>query len=627
MTTAISCWQNERETEGPDPESVSLGEPHFHPKGWPPNDFKFGPHNEKIISLELGSASIDLLSVSDPCIDLVGVFNLFYWHSLLFDHEIPEGQFVASSWPSYYQVYEPSFIRTAINLEESQLVRTIGICPSRLWNLVVEGSEGYISLMAVLIDISSENFQIRDNKHKLCTPQLCNFAQDNSTNIPQLHKCSDLVATRCQREVEFPLAQLDMLFASKQPDWICSAWDIRQLDEGNVQILPHSKARYIAISHVWADGTGVGIKAHGVVNHCLISFLADIAISFGCDGVWWDTICLPMEKTARRSAMDQMLENYEHASYTIIHDMELVNFEWREDGTPAIAMLLSSWFTRGWCAAELFATRRGKGRVKVIFKAPLGCTIPFVLKDLEDEVLAPDRRLRDHGCFRSLPHRVASDIIRGIHGDRYGQQLDKGYRIDDLSMLLRIIRPRTVSWAIDQMRLAAMMTLPAHEIDTFRTSPELVQDILGKMEQLPSLAVYYGEVPMATYGPWSWCPTSIFDLGKVGKSIIPNLGEQAGGYPVLGVSQLGILEGWFKVFSVDVQEVGDLAPVGVHPGVEAKIKNYLEKLVLDIPLLIMQVLHSQMPGTVAMWILGAPVRWKGSQRTMRGEEYVSRSFH
>lgn len=73
---------------------------------------------------------------------------------------------------------------------------------------------------------------------------------------------------------------------------------------------------YMAVSHVWSDGTGVGARANGQIKKCLYGFFASIVRQFGCEGIWWDTICIPGEKKARAKAISSMHENYENAEAT-----------------------------------------------------------------------------------------------------------------------------------------------------------------------------------------------------------------------------------------------------------------------------------------------------------------------
>ncbi|KAI0183937.1 hypothetical protein EV127DRAFT_486622 [Xylaria flabelliformis] len=145
---------------------------------------------------------------------------------------------------------------------------------------------------------------------------------------------------------------------------------------------------YMALSHVWSDGTGVGLKAPGKVNKCLHAYFAKIARKLGCDGLWWDAISIPSERTARATAIERMLDNFEKAKVTVLHDQDLVRFPWRDDGSPAVALVLSSWFTRGWTAAELFASRHHS--VKVLYADPTNPDGDPLINDWDSGSFAAD---------------------------------------------------------------------------------------------------------------------------------------------------------------------------------------------------------------------------------------------
>ncbi|KAI1081112.1 hypothetical protein F5B20DRAFT_72034 [Whalleya microplaca] len=282
-----------------------------------------------------------------------------------------------------------------------------------------------------------------------------------------------------------------------------------------------------------------------------------------------------------------MLENFKRASFMVIHDMELVNSEWRDDGSPALALLLSPWFTRGWTAAELSAARRGPGRVKVLFKSPDDSSQPCI-KDLKDEVLAPVRDLH-RGRFKNLPHLVTSEVIRQVSGDVYNPDTKAGYRISELNVILRILRPRTTSWARDRMVLSALLTIPRKEVDTSRTEPELVTDILRTIKHLPATAIYHGEIPMAQHGPWSWCPPTIFDFGRTGTVLVPSGAEGLGEGCELPVGENGTIEGIFTIYHLHESDLGELLPYGTHHSMEARIRNAILNFTAGCPTLIMQV--------------------------------------
>ncbi|KAI4860981.1 hypothetical protein F4820DRAFT_435190 [Hypoxylon rubiginosum] len=610
MATAVSCWQTESFKAESDPEwkarTLDGLDRTLSASGWRPGLFRFGvPYIGLLECVNLDDAAQSTL-VSNPCIDIVGVFNLFYWHYMTFDDETPTGGKFLQSWTDYHLLYEPCFVREAMRLDLSPAVRSVGICPSRFWNLAVEGSESYITVLSTFIGVALGDLPPRGDKHKGCTSQFCNFANDNSTGFTQLHKCNQKHgASPGGDEITFPMKELEIIFKSPLTSWVPSSWDVTSISLLQPRINLDPASKYMALSHVWSDGTGVGMKEAGSANRCLVEYFQSIAQCLGCNGIWWDAICLPSSRVARRRALDQMLENFERASFMVIHDMELVNFEWRDDGTPALALMLSPWFTRGWTAAEFFAARQGPGRVKVLFKSPDDSGQPCI-KDLEDEVLAPIRGLHQ-GRFTNLPHLVASEVIRQVSGDVCNPGTKAGYRISDLNVLLRILRPRTTSWARDRMVLGALLTLPRKKFDTSRTEPELVTDILRTIKHLPGTAIYHGEIPIAQHGPWSWCPPTVFDFGRTGTVLIPSAAEGQGEGCELTVKESGVVEGVFTIYHLHESDLGELLPCGTHPSMEARIRNALVSFAAGCPTLIMQVEGQVWRRHIDLWLLAVPV--------------------
>ncbi|KAK8139135.1 hypothetical protein PG984_002515 [Apiospora sp. TS-2023a] len=93
-----------------------------------------------------------------------------------------------------------------------------------------------------------------------------------------LHKCPD--PTKCTL-YGFDLTVL--VSAVKQGDR--TAW---LLDLAGPR-LATSNEKCIAISHVWSDGTAVGLEGHGRVNGCLLVYFQKLAHSLDCVAIWWDT--------------------------------------------------------------------------------------------------------------------------------------------------------------------------------------------------------------------------------------------------------------------------------------------------------------------------------------------------
>ncbi|KEY71550.1 hypothetical protein S7711_09972 [Stachybotrys chartarum IBT 7711] len=141
----------------------------------------------------------------------------------------------------------------------------------------------------------------------------------------------------------------------------------------------------MAISHVWSDGTGNGAWTSGKVNECLYSYFRKIAEQFQCEGIWWDTVCIPQQDRILRSkALNVMQANYEYARITLVHDCFLRKLSWADPGTACFAIIMSPWFSRGWTALELAKSRK----VKIIFKDSIKDLDEVILKKVEDGNIA-----------------------------------------------------------------------------------------------------------------------------------------------------------------------------------------------------------------------------------------------
>ena len=569
------------------------------------------------VFLNLGPVQSDPMFLSsttiEPCLDITGVLSLLHWTSLAIS-QYSEGQM--SEWVGFASnmnnQYQPYITQLLAQCRPAYQLRRFGICPSRLWNLLLSSRNQPMYIFAILQGLNQSSFPVSGAKHSSCTDQMCMFADDNSTNITQLHKCSGVSAIppspKCQQIFFSPDHLRKLLSKNHGNQSVSTAWDISKWEEYSTgkfnPLLLKPSSRYIAISHVWSDGTGIGINSPGNVNSCLAAYFARIAIRLGCSGLWWDSICVPSGREEKKKAMDRMLENYANATYMVVHDLSLVNFEWKDDGTPAIAVALSPWFTRGWTAAELFSTRPDKGSVKVLFKDPNQDNTEPLIKDLDTEVLThPEHHSGLYsGRVPSHAHLSVSRIIRFIRRSMRGQE------ITSLPRLLSILKPRTTSWAKDRMILAALLCLPPGDVDTSRTSSQLTTDILRRMTVFPKSYLLHGEAPISPFGAFSWCPPSLFDLGKTPGLAAPYMDE--GSKELTSVVELwdfGVLTGFFDVFSLsNAQDSIGILPYGSHPSVTTRIK-----IALGVPsnCLLLRTKNWSTEGqpAVNMWVLANKV--------------------
>jgi hypothetical protein len=481
------------------------------------------------------------------CVDAHGVVDLLKWAYQIFDNNQPP-------------LFRDEFARVNRKLARGYEYRSLssiqecgnrGICRNRLWNLSFPSPQGILELShlaEVALGFSQEG------NHKDCTEQSCVYSHNNSTLIEQVHKCRPSERNKCI-EVWFPPEALSAKYSSSislvkgVSEFQDIAWEC--CNDGQAPRLIQNGQRYMAISHVWSDGTGVGLKRPGAANKCLVDFFRSIAADLRCEGIWWDAICVPTGKEERKMAMDSMLDNYERAAVTVVFVEDLVNFEWKEDGSPAVAIVLSAWFTRGWTAAELYASR---GRpVKFLFKGRDGP----VLKDLDTDILAhkdPDKNeiLPAYGYF------VAADIIRKF---RKGFSKELGLRD-----LLSLLRGRTTSWAKDRLLIPALMCKP-WGFESTSTGPRITQLLASHFRSIPVIDLYHKEIPARRKGPWSWCPPSIFDFASSPDAFGGEQQALFGG--LCEISADGTLRGVFKAH--ELLETDEVTPCASHSAVIVEI--------------------------------------------------------
>lgn len=365
------------------------------------------------------------------------------------------------------------------------------------------------------------------------------LGDENNTNTVQAHKC-DSHKPKCQgATTEFHAEEIDRALEHDPDAYYKTVWSLPGQDATTGRVIPPriltSRRDYVAISHVWSDGTGIGVKAQGVVNTCLVEYFQRIAKRLGCEGIWWDTISVPRGRRLRELSVGRMHEYYEHAKCIIVHDAELLKTPWSDDGLPLIALALSTWFTRAWTAVELFATRKGSRNVKVLFQDPHSASGDPIIKDLDDDILAfVSRSFPQNFPLPQLGHYLAADMIRccreGGHtrGDvvvddqgRLSGAYEEEKRVRCIQDYRIIQAARSTSWVRDRMQIAGLMCLPSQSFKHLMVREgglkgvhHITQEILKHFRYVELADLVHTAAPVETASHWSWCPSLFQDLGK-----------------------------------------------------------------------------------------------------------------
>ena len=352
-----------------------------------------------------------------------------------------------------------------------------------------------------------------------------------------------------------------------------------------------STSGVLAISHVWSDGTGAGVQKPGLVNQCLVKFFLDLAKFLGCSEIWWDTICVPLadtdeEKKARQIAISRMHKNFADAKHVVIHDEYLLRIPWAEDGTPAVALVLSPWFSRGWTALELSVSHS----VKVLYRHP---TIhsEYVVKDLHEDVLV-------NGPFGCLGQVAASFVIETLLG-----------RPRTLLDLITILSTRSTSWNRDRMAIAALLAR-MKDFDYSSPRAEITQSIIALYGKFRKTLLHHEQAPLIDQGPFAWCPSNLFlspaELLKHWDS--DALDRTADVRLCLDDNNYGSVLGLWECTILDKSMVDAIKPVATH----LHVYRVLDNLAADVMIL----LHSgvaQLPDLLVV----ATGRWHSEENETR----------
>lgn len=374
-----------------------------------------------------------------------------------------------------------------------ELTTTHALCPNRVWAVA---RDTLPDLMPANPSLPMPGQELSSQPHAQCTYSFCELSQRDFTAVGQRHECRNQAF--CSRlQGFFPRHLLDEAVSAGTS----TVWHL----SGRSMLAPPRP--FLAVSHVWSDGTGAGAWPAGEVNKCLFAFFKRMAVQFDCEGIWWDTLCIPSEKVARAKAIGNIPANFENARVTLVHDLFLRQCEWVDAERACFAILMSPWFSRGWTALELIKSRK----VKVIFKGD-------VIKDLDEDIMF-DYWRSGIGTETTKSHEKATTIIRALRATSV-------YSLDDL---LTTLGSRHTSWPKDMAIIAGLLagvkvTSPIPGKDVWQ------QDIYKRIlvrDGLIRTRYLFHESATVDKG-FSWRPINLFDI-PVADQFVPPASVTSGG--------------------------------------------------------------------------------------------------
>jgi ankyrin repeat protein len=455
--------------------------------------------------------------------------------------------------------YKDKILEADRILEAVERAKAFHVCPYSVWaiarsiekqenlsppldpvngkQILVQGhGEGDESILPKLIPSTDQQYLVTSHdggfgKHDHCTFDFCEYSRIDYTYMEQRHECLN---KDCAGLRSFPPEILKQAAISGH----LTAWKL------NGESMVDPPEPFMAISHVWADGTGAGERPAGLVNKCLYDFFCSIAKHFKCEGIWWDTICIPVDKEARINALNQMQTNYADARITLVHDQYLRNWKWVSAEHACFAIVMSPWFTRGWTALELAESRK----VKVLFQSK---SRGVVIKDL-DSILEEANDTVPAMAIRKLRKKSVTTV----------------------NDILAALRPRVTAKPKDMAIISALLA-GVHVPGNLRQQ-EIYQRILKKIGNICDGNLFHNAATMSE--GFSWCPTSLLDMPLAQ-------------YPreALKIEKNGDVVGWWKVIALpDKDPWLDYIWVNTQPLIKVKLQGVLGTRKRDEHLLLVE---------------------------------------
>ncbi|KAI0543626.1 hypothetical protein F4679DRAFT_567928 [Xylaria curta] len=424
--------------------------------------------------------------------------------------------------------------QTARNVEILDAIgraKAFGLCLRRIWAISasLQGRENSLpGLIPAVGMFSVPSHSRQHHEHEQCTFDFCEHSRVDFTSVAQHHE-------ECEKQCTKYVFPLELLGTRVDRDGF-TAWKLISASLDDSPSLLNSTQPYMAISHVWADGTGAGIEGPGKVNKCLYEFFCGIAREFQCEGCWWDAISIPRDDEARIKALSVMHNNYASARITLVHDLYLREWEWVNAEAACFAIAMSPWYSRGWTALELAKSRK----VKILFKAR---NDRYLVKDLDVDILAE--------VPQSSPHHGTAEAIRKL----------RSARIQSFGDLLTILGLRDTSRPRDIPIISGL--LAGVDVSGRLSQQEIYQRILRKLGKIAQGHLFHNSATMSAPG-FSWCPTNILDMPMAEPTS-----------ELLQVLENGDLEGTWNAYAISSIKPVDFLWHSTHPLMHASLQSTL----------------------------------------------------
>jgi Heterokaryon incompatibility protein (HET) len=404
-----------------------------------------------------------------------------------------------------------------------------GWCPYTVWRMC---DSSPVEMLAYAYFLGSKR---TSQDHRKCTRRVC-LANASLENTEPKH-----VDTVCGCQIV--QARVDTIVEIIRADDI-PVLQIKRGPDGALELVPHAQSKghkYVALSHVWADGLGSSsLKNPNTIRNCQLDRILDRLIKLdqrddcGELFVWIDTLCIPVDpqyQALRDSQVARMHNIYKNAYCVLVIDPDFLTL--RDDASIrdiGLRILMSIWSSRLWTYQEGSVAQR-----VLLMSQDVVVDVDQVIKrelDVDTEQTAGNRTLTDSlskgmagAAFFILgrPLRTFSEPKSWKPESRTA--LEKMYQEGDADTqsMLWIIKDRISTRPDDEaIILAASMGIDTQAVLRATTDQRMIAFIKSIPHVPANLLFTTG--PRLTQPGFRWAPKSVLRVnGAVTCRPIPSL--------------------------------------------------------------------------------------------------------
>lgn len=220
---------------------------------------------------------------------------------------------------------------------------SLGWCPFTLANLIKTANNSVLSW----IDVSK--IKREPNRHTICDQSQCRLYQIDEATYKTEH-----VVPNCTCEFVCPPLNVIQFALTRGKIPAITAVDSSELRLDVVAFDPRKTGRYIAFSHIWADGIG-SVSEKGLPS-CQIRRLSQFAAritghDYPC--FWIDSLCIPEQQSLRKKAITFMSQTYSCAAAVVVLDRDIKNVSVHSPSEQVLLSIYTSgWMSRLWTYQE-----------------------------------------------------------------------------------------------------------------------------------------------------------------------------------------------------------------------------------------------------------------------------------